>query len=91
MSIQEAWAEFVQHYDAALQDERDAAGSRSLRGSQPWVHDRARNLALASAKRAAAIQAQDYIRTQHGKEPELPAFLAQIEQLGLQPEGGSDE
>ena len=49
-----------------------------------------RNAMLVAAKRAAAIQAQDYIRTQHGKEPELPAFLAQIERLGLQPEGGSD-
>ena len=86
-TIEEAWAEFVQHYDGALQDERDAAGGRSVRGSQPWVHDRVRAAMLAVLEEALGpISTSRYAAL-------LPSALAlrdRIEALGKEAPDGSD-
>jgi hypothetical protein len=74
-TIEEAWAEFIEHLHNALDDAR-----RGPHGSQPWPVDRARALALASAK--AMLPPRSHPGAKTGIERRYLAVKAQIERLG---------
>ena len=53
--VKEAWDEYVTDFLGAIQDAEDRGSGHSLRGSQPWPLQRARELMLAVHDEACEV------------------------------------